>query len=471
LLSLKFEEAQNYINTEKKVRPSNKIPYYLESYRDFLKIITNQDKKEFIQLIDKRSYYIDIIESDNSDSPYYRYCLADVYFQWAVARLVFVKDIMNFTEGFKAALELKKSYSIIEKNYEKYPEFYPNLKLLGLMHAMQETIPENYRKIVQSISFSGSYEKGIKELSLLLEKSINDKNIDFIYPEALFIITFIEINLQTDKQKVNYLKKYFDNNKLFPEKNENVVLIYCKARYLIFTGQTDNAIQLLENYTKENKGAYLAFLDYLLGKIKLQRLDKDAIMPFYNYLLKYKGLHYIKSTYQLISWYYLINNNYDKFIENQNNILKYGITLSETDKQAEREAKKNEHPNIQLLKARLLFDGGYYSKAVDEIENKSNKLNLRNAKDSLEYIYRLARIYHEWGKIDFAIPYYEKVIKNGEDKPWYYAANSALLLGVIYEKQNKNNIARLYYQKCLLIEPQEYKGSIHAKAKSGLKRL
>jgi len=471
ILSLKFDKAQQYINIEKNINPKNKIPFYLESLKDFIKIIINQDKKEFNELIEKRRYYIDIIEKDEIESPYYRYCLAEIYFQWAVARLIFVKDILNFTEGLKAALEIKKSYSLIDKNNEIFPNFYPNLKLLGLMHAMQDAVPESYRKIVQSFTFSGSFEKGISELNLLLDKSLKDKNIEFIYPEVIFLITFIEINLQSDKQRVNYLKKYFENTNLFPEKTNNIVLIYSKVRYLIYTGQTDSAINIIEKYNKENNWAYIPFMDYLLGKLKLQRLDKDAVLPFYNYLLKYKGLHYIKSTYQLISWYYLVNNNKSKYNENQNNIIKYGITLSETDKQAEREAKKNEIPNLHLLKARLLSDGAYFSKAIEEITNKDTDLNLRNSKDSIEYLYRLARIYHEWGKIELAIPYYETVIKNGEQKPWYFAANSALLLGVIYENMNKKNIARLYFQKCLLIEPQEYKGSIHAKAKSGLKRL
>lgn len=471
ILSLKFDEAQQYINIEKNLRPQNKISYYLESYKDFIKIAVNQDKKEFSQLIDKRGYYIDIIESDDTESPYYGYCLADVYFQWAVARLIFVKDILNFTEGFKAALELRKSYSLIDKNKDKFPNFYPNYKLLGLMHAMQEAIPESYRKTVQSLTFSGSFEKGIGELNLLLQKSLSDKNFEFVYPEVLFLITFVEINLQSDKQKVGYLKKYFENNNLLLGKNNNIVLIYSKARYFIYIGQTDSAIAIIEKYNKEHEGMHVPFMDYLLGKLKLYRLDRDAVLPFYNYLLRYKGLHYIKSTYQLISWYYLINNNLPKYRENQNNVLKYGISLSETDKQAEREAKKNELPNIQLLRARLLFDGGYHSKAIEELNYKGLELTLRNTKDSLEYLYRLARIYHEWGKTEIAIPLYETVIKNGEYKPWYFAANSALLLGVIYENMNKKNIARLYYQKCLLIEPQEYKGSIHVKAKSGLKRM
>lgn len=471
ILSLKFEEAQQYINIEKKLKPNNKIPYYLESYKDFMKIIINQDKNEFNQLIDKRSYYIEIIENDDTESPYYRYCLADIYLQWAVARLIFVKDILNITEGLKAALEIKKSYSLIDDNKEKFPNFYLNFKLLGLMHAMQEAVPDNYKKIVQSVTFTGNYEKGISELNLLLQKTLNDKTIQYIYPEVLFLVTFIEINLQSDKQRANYLKKYYDNSDIFNENNDNIVLLYSKVRYLIFNGQTDSAISTIELFNKQKKEAYIPFMDYLLGKLKLQRLDKDAILPFYNYLVKYKGLHYIKSTYQLISWYYLLNNQITKYKENQNNIIKYGISLSETDKQAEREAKKNEMPNIHLLKARLLFDGAYYSKAIDEIANKNIELNVRNSKDSLEYLYRLARIYHEWGKTNIAIPYYESVIKNGENKPWYYAANSALMLGVIYENMNKKNIARLYYQKCLLIEPQEYKGSIHTKAKAGLKRL
>jgi len=75
------------------------------------------------------------------------------------------------------------------------------------------------------------------------------------------------------------------------------------------------------------------------------------------------------------------------------NVLTYGITSIDADKSAEREAKNEIIPNVELLKCRLLTDGGYYSKAQNIL------INLVDAKlplvDKVEKNYRLSRIFQE----------------------------------------------------------------------------
>jgi tetratricopeptide (TPR) repeat protein len=89
----------------------------------------------------------------------------------------------------------------------------------------------------------------------------------------------------------------------------------------------------------------------------------------------------------------------------------------------------------------------------------------------LEYLYRIGRVYHESGKTSEAIRFYKLTIDKGEDKPWYFAANAALQLGLIYENLKNKDIARIYYQKSLSMNPIEYKNSIAQKAQAGLSRL
>jgi hypothetical protein len=469
IMSLRLVEAKSILDAEKKASPSNLIPYYLENYSDFISIVVSQDKKEFDRLLNKRSDLISMLEDGDKSSPYYNYCLADAYFQWAVARLIFIKDLSNVFDGIKAAMELKKSYEIIERNQSKFPSFAPNYKLLGLMRALIDVVPENYKKIVQTIAFKGSFDQGIAELTLLTDKAMNDASIGYIKSESLFLLCFIEINLQGDKQKAVFLKKYFNHPQLIAEFKTNAVLLYAKARYEIYFGRNDDAIKTLEDFPRGKEYAYFGFIDYLTGRTKQNRLDKDAIDYFSDYLSKYKGEHYIKTAYQQKAWYYLLNNEVAKYFENMRKAKTLGSSLSETDKQAGYEAGKNEIPNYRLLKARVLCDGGYFQQAVNVLN--AENLGLKNAKDSLEYLYRFARIYHEWGKPDNAIPYYETTIRTGDKQPWYFSANAALQLGLIYESRNENNKARLYYNRCLYMDPKEYKNSLHTKAKAGLKRI
>ncbi|MCD4773361.1 MAG: tetratricopeptide repeat protein, partial [Bacteroidales bacterium] len=97
--------------------------------------------------------------------------------------------------------------------------------------------------------------------------------------------------------------------------------------------------------------------------------------------------------------------------------------------------------------------------------------DLKNFKDTLEYKYRYARIFHEWGKTDKAIKFYDEVINIGADEKYYFAANSALKSGMIFESRNDFAKARDYYNKCLSLDFDEYKTSITQKAKAGLNRV
>jgi len=470
-MNLQLTEAQQLIDDEKRGNPSNIIPYYLESYKDFFSIIISQDKPTFDRLLDKRAKLIERIENDDKASPYYNYCLADVYFQWAVTRLIFMKDLSNMIDGIKAGMEIKKSYEFLEKNQSKFPTFTPNLKLLGLMRAMVDAVPDSYKGIIKTLAFEGSFEQGISELIQLTDKTLTDKNYDYIKSEALFLLTFVEINLQGDKQKAIFLKRYFTHPAFITEFKTNATLLYAKARYEMFFGNNDEAIETLENFPRGKEHAYFGFIDFLTGKAKLNRLDKDAVLYFLNYTSNYKGAHYIKSSYQHIAWYYLLNNDAVKYADYMKKATKFGSSLSETDKQAGFEAKKRDVPNIQLLKARLLCDGGYYPQALKVLDGSNQVLQLRTLKDSLEFLYRMARIYHEWDKTDAAIPFYEKALQKGSSSPWYFACNSALQLALIYEAHKEITTARLYYKRCLYINPEEYKNSLHTKAKAGLKRI
>jgi hypothetical protein len=246
-------------------------------------------------------------------------------------------------------------------------------------------------------------------------------------------------------------------------------LIYAKARYEIFFGKNDEAIETLVNFPRGKDIAYFGFIDYLCGRVKQNRLDKDAVNYFYAYLKNYKGKHYLKAAYQQIAWYNLLNGNPTDYKENMKKIATLGSSLSEIDKQAQYESEKAENPNVFLLKARLQCDGAYYQQASNVLT--ADNLVLKTTKDSLEFLYRMARIYHEWGKKDAAIPYYELCIRKGDKLPWYFSANAALQLGLIYEGKDEFHKARLYYNRCLQMEPKEYKNSIHTKAKAGLKRI
>ena len=65
----------------------------------------------------------------------------------------------------------------------------------------------------------------------------------------------------------------------------------------------------------------------------------------------------------------------------------------------------------------------------------------------------------------------KKTIKKGKDLPDYFAGNSCLQLGIIYEMNHKIDSAEYYYKMCLDLDFKIYKASLDFKAKAKLKKL
>ncbi len=270
------------------------------------------------------------------------------------------------------------------------------------------------------------------------------------------------------ENKSNVFETVMKNTANIP--NTSLMKTYICAVVASRTGNNDEAIELL---MKRPKGpAYTPFyhLDYMLGLAKLNRFDEDAIVYLESYLKNYTGGFNIKDTYMKIAWYHLLNGHIDKYKAYAGLCKVRGQAISEKDKEALNHANEIHAPEINLLRARLYYDGGYYDKAFKAISEKKLE-NIPLAKDKLEYLYRMGRIFQATNKDDQAIVFYISAINKGEDLTYYYAANAALQLGFIYEKRKDFNKAALYYNKAMKMKNTEYKNSIESKAKAGLKRV
>lgn len=461
IINLQFAEGSQLIEQEKRINPNNNIPYLLDNYIYFLTVFIGEEEAEFNKLEKLKDDVIDRLKDGDESSPYYRYSLAQVYLQWAFTRT-------KFKEYVSATFEINKAYRLLEKNNEEFPEFLPNLINLGLLHTLIGTVPDNYNWIKKLVGIEGTIDQGVSEILTVLDAAITQEEYSHFKAECLFYMSFIQMNLSTNKEKaLEYIDLIGNDSSSF----HNPLAIYAISRIYMSNGLNDKAIDLLLSRPTGKEYFPFDYLDYLTGLAKLYRLDKDANQYFIKYVTNFKGMNYIKDSYQKIAWYNLVNNDIDKYKEYIAKVNQYGNDIIDADKQAEREAEKGEIPNIHLLKSRLLFDGGYYEKALAAMTGNTSSGFLQNEKDSLEFTYRIGRIYHEWGKPDNSIPFYDKTIQNGLESEFYYAANSALKLGNIYEDKGEYNKAISYYKQAQSMKNEEYKNSISQKAKAGIHRI
>ena len=455
---LHFSNVTSLIDKEKSGNPDNVYVYSLEGYADFLQTFLSENPSLYNTFKTNTDQRLAKLRSGDKNSPYYLLTQAEMILQRALVRA-------RFKEYFNAAIDIRKSFKMISENQTRFPSFKPNLKILGLMHSVIGSVPQNYQWVVKLIGMHGTIRQGSGELHQLLDATKTNKDLSYIKNEVLLYLIFVESHLTKNKNVSLQLLNEYDKNST----SQLITFSFVNTYYTF--DKNEMVIETLFNRKNDPQAYHMYYLDYIYAMAKLNRLDEDADVHFKKYVSEFSGNNFIKSSYQKLAWHGLIVKNdkqlYQQYIQN---CITKGDDFSDEDKQALKEAQSHEVPNYYLLRARLLFDGGYYQKALSEIATKS-KDDFPNVKDKLELIYRLARIYDKSENKTRAIEMYKKTIEFGEKMQYYFAANSALNLGLIYEQQGDMVNAEMYYRKCLNMRNHEYQNSIDQKAKAGLDRI
>lgn len=458
IIALRFEEGKRLLNVEKSRQPGNTCPDLLYNYIDFLQLFISEDAELFAQLEPNRKARISRLEKLHDREPYKRLAIAAIQMQWAFVRLKFGEQYTS------AALDIYRSFSLIDENTTLFPEFKPNLLSNGIMHAMVGAVPPRYQWMLKLVSLEGTIQQGRSELHQLL--SLSEKNATYAHlrDETLFYLSFIELNLQSDLHHATALLKKFQ-----AEDNENKLLIFAKASIQMRVSENDSALYLLTKSKNLSDVYPFEYLRYLRAEALLRKLDQDAAKEYLLFLQNFKGHNYRADAMRKIAWSNAIQGDTSGYFDLLKLVLMQQNGQIDADKQAHREAHLRQFPNILLLKTRLLFDGGYYAIAAEMMDDT---LGIQlSPTERIEYIYRKGRIAHATNHFREALEFYKITLDIGKSNPAYFAANAALKSGEIAESMHDIAKAEQFYRLCLEIEPDEYSNSIHQKAQAGLDRI
>ncbi len=458
-LSLDLDHAEQLLKRENLEKPGNDLAVLYANNIFFMKAFISEEQVYFDAFKKNSNYTLKKLDErqENFSSPWHSYAKAEVMIQEAIVKV-------KFREYISAANEIRKAYRLIEKNKIAFPEFPLNNKLLGLLHVIIGSVPREYHWLVEIAGMEGSMATGTQELVTLFAE-INKTNFECYQEEIVFYLSNIyTIFNYKDTALIScleMLQNYYSSSPL---------MNYCAASIFIKLDRNDEAIKYLSNSLDFTNKFPFYFLYYKLGLCKLRKLDFHAEADFDFFLKTFKGKNYIKSCYQKISWLSCLTGDTTNYQKSLLNCRNSGTSFIDEDKEAMKEASSGTVINKILLRARLLFDGGYFEKAQAELIGKSID-HFPFYRDQLEVTYRLARIYEKVGQTEKAVSLFEQTIKNGASATFYYAANSSLILGDIYENRSELGKAEYYFKKCLSMNSHEYQNSIDQKAQAGLDRL
>ncbi len=456
MISLRIDDANDILATEAKEHPANLVPVLLSNYDDCLTLLFNGDPKEYVRRkgnLDKR---LKIIQQSDPGSPWYRFSVGLLYFQWAAVRI-------RFNEYFTAGADFRKSYLQLKENRKRFPDFRNNQVLIGMEEAIIGTIPDSYKWITSVLGMKGDIKKGTAQVVDFLSRK--DGSASLMREEAIFYYCYLKFSLLADRESVwKYLGESaidFSNNHLFA---------FMKANFALTDNKAAIAEQTLRQRNMDSRYLKSPIFDYQMGVALLQKNDESCLNYFQKFLNFNKGNLFVKDALQKMSFICIATGNLPKAINYKNKIKQSGTTQIDADKQAQRYAENNLLPNIFLLRARLFCDGGYFSKALEQLKGLSAK-DFPQVADQLEFNYRYARIYTLMRQPGKAIPFYEATIRMGYNRQEHFAARSALELGELYEDMGKYPEAVAHYKKCISMKNHDYKSSLDQKAKAGINRL
>lgn len=457
IFELKLPAARQLILAEKKANPNNSIILLLEDYADYLHLLTTESKTDFDRLKGNKSIRLEKISDDDKSSPYYLYAQAEINLHWALLRA-------RYGEYFNSGLEIKRAYAQLTENSRKFPGFHLNLKGLGLINTALGSLPDGALKTTLSaFGIRGSVENGLNMLDKLAENLPNSSYEPF-YEETVFYYAYVLSDVVHSPSAYAKTMKFtarFSNSSLL----KTYLQAYVSAR----NEHNDEALEILENRPKGPAYQPFPYLDYLTGLCLLNKLDLSAGMYFDRFLKSNHGVNYIKDANLHLGWIALLKGDSATCRTYLSRAKSTGYTFQERDKQASSEASAP-LANKQLLKSRFLFDGGYYSKAFNLL-NENSADSFATEKDKTEYYYRMGRILTELGKTDSALEYFQNTINTGRNLSYYFAANAALQAGKIWEKRKNTAKAKQYYNIAIGMKNHDYEASIENQAKQGLRRI
>ena len=456
ITKLKINSGLALIEKAKQQNPDNLIPILLESYVDFYILFLNEDPKDYQTRYPKFSERIGLLEEGPKKSPFYNYCLSTVRVHRAASAI-------KFGKLWDAGWDFRKAYVLIKDNKKQFPDFTPNDLMYGSLQAVVGTIPKGYKWIASLFGMRGSLAEGMKTVRGFINS--NDPWAKLMFNEAAFMYPYLMFYIENRKEEALL---FTQQRKL--DLVNNHLHAYMAANLGINNKQSEYSKNIILNRNKSDEYLKVSVWDFELGFTKLFHLEtQEAEKYLESFLTNFKGKFYVKDAYQKLSWCYYLQGNQAKAEEVRKNILKKGATDTDADKQALKDAKSGKWPNVLLLKARLLSDGGYNNDAAALLQGKTED-DFSKEEEKLEFSYRVARIYDDLGREEDAIRNYQIAIRLGENRKEYFAARAALQIGQIYEKRGQKTLAITWYQRCLDMDDHEYKDSLDQRAKSGIAR-
>jgi tetratricopeptide (TPR) repeat protein len=453
ILDLRFSDADSMLTVSLGKYPGNPGLLYLRNYLEFLDALIAGTRESFDAYTEQSARCLESIRAAGKKDTVATIFLSSVHLQSSLLSAY-------HGENFNAARHFIYAHRFLRQSEERGGGDALKFRNRGLITVSVGSVPEEYRWLLKVFGMRGEIEEGLGYLEEYLAFTEGARRV-----EAGILLKLVSPMAGSAGKDPDHTGK---SGTTGPD--SLTLLIYARALQDLTSGKSRKVIEDLSGFVQASGERELPYLDLLLGEAMLNGLDSNACIPLERFAENHAAVHYRHYAWHKLSWCYALQGRCDRYEETRRKVLDCGEAFVDADRQALSEASDTLPLNTSLLKARLLFDGGYYHEALALLEHNSS-IPLMNSRDTIEYRYRLARTHERLGNPADALSLYQQVLSSKSAEDWYFAPNAALHAGLIFEAEGSRGKAFEYYRLCLKINNSSYKRSIDYKARQGINRL
>ena len=455
LIALKTPKAEKNLRQLALRDPDNLVILFLQNYLDFLEIFMNEDPAVYEKKWPEFLKRLNQLKSIPENLPFHDFAPAIGEFQAAAIQI-------KFNNNWDAGWRFRSSFLHMKQAAARFPEFQPARFYSNAMQAVAGTIPAGYKWLAFMLGVSGNLEKGLAGASQIFTS--NDDWSNLFQQEACFLFAYMQFHVANHKEEaVNFILSHCK------DLSNQHLLCYLAANLSNNNQHPTAALGFIRSRNLSSDYLDLPLWNLESGIALLAKAPAESKLEYKSFLANFKGSFYVKGALIRLAWLNYLEGNATEAAYYKAQVLTKGGLYTEADRQAMKEASQKNWPNKILLKCRLLSDGGMYSEALQLLVGKRT-LDFESEGDQLEFLYRTARINDELNKKETAITFYQYAYNRGKGRKEYFAARSALQLGMIYEDAANKPLAISWYLKCLELGEHDFKNSLDQKAKAGLLR-
>ncbi len=455
----KFEEAKTLIS--ELAQPAHQ-QFYLQTIRIYQYLAT-QDPTIMTELDENWKPTLKLIQNlPKTDK------LRHIY----ISELHGKRAIIEFLAGnyFSTLSHVNSSRSALKKSEAEYPDLPEALKVQGLFHIAFGAVPKKYQWLTRALGFRGSIQTG---LSMLTSSYKEGKLLPL---ESLIMRCYVEKNMQSRPEAVVDAL----GTVLREDYPDNMLLRLFQASSYISLKKNEKALAILKHRTQYSQNSqiyFIPFWDYLYGKAYYYKAQYSQTKRYLSGFLKInKGFLNKKDAMFRLGMAYTLDGDYASGRKYFRQILQNSSSRLAEDEYANFMAEKflDKPPTgfeLNLFKARNLYDGGYYSQTVEVLDGIANQSRKLSNEEHTELHYRYARVYHTMGDISNAQTHYHLCLEQEPEWQLWLQVYSHYFLAEISRSSGNLAQARTGYKKALSYDKYFYQDGLENRCKVALSEL